>query len=182
MPQGTASRLHGRAPADRMTRHATVLLGCAGIAPDLDILFNTHRTMTHSVGAVLLTLAVALALLGWKRARLAFALAAAVTSHLLLDWVSFDGNIPTGVMLLWPFDRRFFPPPFPLFMSISKDVLTPSFYTHNTLAIVREAVVLAPALVLIRLVRSRGRAARAGRTVDGRRLLRRHKGFLPPSG
>ena len=74
---------HAREP------HAA-LFGAIGAAPDIDLLFGTHSTYTHSVGAVAGT---AVAVLLWTRGRqprLAAACAAAVASHVLLDWLGSD--------------------------------------------------------------------------------------------
>src|SRR6266508_317117 len=68
-------------------------LACAllGAAPDLDLIFTTHRTFTHSAGAVIFIGLFAAALAanaGRPIARVASMCVAAYASHLLLDWLA----------------------------------------------------------------------------------------------
>jgi membrane-bound metal-dependent hydrolase YbcI (DUF457 family) len=155
-PAATARDARARVATLRGGRYVPLLFGIAGVAPDLDIVLRTHRTVTHSVGAALAVFLIALALLGVRQARFAAALAAAVVSHFLLDLLSYDFNEPSGVMILWPFSREYFVVSYPLFLSISKDFWTLAFYTHNAVAIAREVLILGPILALIAWGRSRG--------------------------
>jgi inner membrane protein len=139
---------HAREP------HAA-LFGATGAAPDIDLLFGTHSTYTHSVGAVAGT---AVAVLLWTRGRhprLAAACAAAVASHALLDWLGSDTTPPIGVMALWPFTREFYQSPFFLFMAISRRWWLFGFYRRNVVAALRELVILTPIVALIGAVRAR---------------------------
>ena len=100
-----------------MRREAAVF-GALGMAPDLDLLVGAHSTYTHSLGAVVLT---AIAALVWtRRPRLAVACAAAVASHVLLDWLGSDTTPPLGIMALWPLTREFYQSHAFLFMAISR--------------------------------------------------------------
>ena len=128
-----------------------------GAAPDLDLLFGTHSTYTHSVGAVVLT---ALAVYAWsrgRRPRLALACAAAVASHILLDWLGSDTTPPIGIMALWPFTREFYQSPFFVFMAITRRWWLPQFYTWNVVAALRELAILLPIAVVVGTVRRHGR-------------------------
>jgi membrane-bound metal-dependent hydrolase YbcI (DUF457 family) len=148
VPSWWARALEGRA----------ALFGLIGAAPDIDLLFGTHSTYTHSVGAVAGTVAAALL---WKRGsrRIAAACGAAVASHVLLDWLGSDTTPPLGVMALWPFTRAFYQSPFFLFMAISRRWWLPGFYTQNGLAVLRELVILGPVVALIGAVRARSTSA-----------------------
>jgi inner membrane protein len=139
---------HAREP------HAA-LFGAMGAAPDIDLLFGTHSTYTHSVCAVAGTAVAALLWTRGRHPRLAVACAAAVASHVLLDWLGSDTTPPLGVMALWPFTREFYQSPFFLFMAISRRWWLPGFYTQNGIAALRELVILAPAVALIGAVRAR---------------------------
>ena len=132
-----------------------VLFGVLGAAPDLDLLFGTHSTYTHSVGAVALTALAALLCTHGRQPRLAAACAAAVASHVLLDWLGSDTTPPLGVMALWPFTREFYQSPFFLFIAISRRWWLPGFYTQNGEAALRELVILTPIVALIGAVRAR---------------------------
>jgi hypothetical protein len=137
----------------------TLLFGCAAIAPDLDLLFHSHRTATHSLAAVLLVFGATLVVGRLRSPAFAAALAGAVASHLLLDWFSDDPNSPTGIMLLWPVSRKFFSPPAAVFLSIWKDLSRHGAVTHNATAVIREILILLPVVVLIGWLRGRARAA-----------------------
>ena len=69
------------------------------VAPDLDILLGSHRTYTHSVGAVALVALTAWLVLRRRPAGAAgaTALSAAYASHLALDWTSKDTSLPSGL-------------------------------------------------------------------------------------
>jgi inner membrane protein len=132
-----------------------MLWALLGASPDLDLLFGAHSTYTHSIGAVAVTAAVVLLWTRGRQVRVALACAAAVASHVLLDWLGTDTTPPLGVMALWPFTREFYQSPVFLFMAISRRWWLPGFYTQNALAAVRELVILTPIVALIGTVRTR---------------------------
>ena len=117
------------------------LFGALGAAPDLDLLVGAHSTYTHSLGAVVLT-AIA-ALCGRAGARLAVACAAAVASHVLLDWLGSDTTPPLGIMALWPFTREFYQSPSSCSWPSRADGGCQAFYTQNGMAALRELAILA---------------------------------------
>jgi hypothetical protein len=126
----------------RASWRQAAVLGGLGVAPDLDLLAGTHSTYTHSVGAVALVFVAALL---WTRApRLAAAAAAAWGSHILLDWLGSDTTPPIGIMALWPFTDAYYQSPFFVFMAISRRYWQPGFLAHNTLAALREVLILLP--------------------------------------
>ena len=131
----------------------TLLFGCAAVAPDVDILFDSHRTATHSLTAVVLVFLAILAVKGRGHALFAAGLAGAVGSHVLLDWLSEDPTSFTGVMLFWPVSREYFPPPVAVFLSIWKDVSRPEAYAHNGIAVLRELLILLPVVGVLRWLR-----------------------------
>jgi len=148
-------------------KYTPLLCGIAGVVPDLDIVFRMHRTVTHSIGAVMIVFLVTVALLGPRYMRLAAALAAAVASHAGLDLLGYDANEPYGVMFFWPFSAHYVLLPVPLFLSVSKQFWTAAFYTHNAIAVAREVLILGPVVGLISWVRSR-RPAPSRRMSDTR--------------
>ncbi len=88
-----------------------LVLACAALAlaPDLDILFASHRTFTHSIAAAGLAAvfggAIARAL-GAPGVATGLTCGLVVGSHIVLDWLGRDGSTPRGLMALWPFSSR----------------------------------------------------------------------------
>lgn len=157
---GRSAASSGSSPRARWHRpdlRQAVGFAAFGAAPDLDLLFGTHSTYTHSVGAVVLT---ALAVYAWSRGRsprLALACAAAVASHILLDWLGSDTTPPIGIMALWPFTREFYQSPFFVFMAITRRWWLPQFYTWNVVAALRELAILGPIAFVVGTLRRHGR-------------------------
>jgi membrane-bound metal-dependent hydrolase YbcI (DUF457 family) len=130
-------------------RGTAFVFALLGAAPDLDLLVGSHSTYTHSVGAVAFTAVAARLLVPRRGAKWALACAAAVASHSLLDWLGNDTTPPIGIMALWPFTREFYQSSWPVFMAVSRRYWLPGFYLHNTVAVIREIVILAPAAILV---------------------------------
>jgi hypothetical protein len=136
------------------TWRETVLFGVLGALPDIDLLPGLHRGPTHSVGAVLIVAGIAA--LSRSRARLVLACALAYGSHVLLDWLSQDGNPPIGLQALWPFSQDYFISQWQIFMATSRQYHRGwTFVLHNMQAIGRELAILLPALAAVVLTRSR---------------------------
>jgi len=119
------------------------------VAPDLDILVGSHRTYTHSIGAVAIV-----ALAGWlilrkRSAGAVAALTAAYASHLALDWTSKDTSLPSGLTVLWPFTSRYYKSGLDLFGEVSRRYWLPEeFIIGNIKAAMWEFVLVAPCLFL----------------------------------
>jgi membrane-bound metal-dependent hydrolase YbcI (DUF457 family) len=120
-----------------------------GVAPDLDLLFGTHSTYSHSIGAVAFAGAMAYILRRPRDLRFALACAAAWGSHVVLDWLGADATPPLGVMALWPFTNAFYQSPVPVFMAISRRYWQPEFYSYNARAVLREVVIVGPLAWLV---------------------------------
>ena len=122
----------------------------AAVAPDLDILFGSHRTYTHSVGA-----AATVGLVSWlflrrrANAPAAAAITAAYGSHLLLDWLGKDTSRPPGLTALWPFSSTYFMSGCDLFGEVSRRYwLLDEFIFGNLKALGWEMLVLTPVLLI----------------------------------
>jgi hypothetical protein len=120
----------------------------AAIAPDLDILFNSHRTYSHSIGATAIV-----GLSSWlllrhrtpKPGRSALAIAAAYSTHLLLDWLGKDTSTPPGLMALWPLSSHYYLSGWNLFLEVSRRYWQPNeFITGNLRTALWELVLLGP--------------------------------------
>jgi membrane-bound metal-dependent hydrolase YbcI (DUF457 family) len=128
-----------------------------GAAADLDLLFMTHRAVTHSIGAVLLVGALAAA---WAAnaqrpvARVALMCAGAYATHLFVDWLSVDLSQPRGIQALWPFRREWFISGIDLFRQTERRQLwTLATMVTNVKAIAQEIAILASIVVVVWLVR-----------------------------
>jgi membrane-bound metal-dependent hydrolase YbcI (DUF457 family) len=130
-------------------------LACAalGAAPDLDLAFVEHRTVTHSLFA-----AVCVGLLGAgvaaaaRRpiARTAWICAAAYGSHLLLDWLGADYYPPRGIQLLWPIGHGWYISGLDVFRQTARlRVFTRGPMLTNLRAIAQELAILLPLLALM---------------------------------
>lgn len=118
------------------------------VAPDADILMASHRTYTHSVGAIALVGLAAAAgarWLGRPAVTAALVCAAAWGSHVFLDWLGHDGTPPIGLMALWPFTDRYYSSGVDLFADVSRRYWNlDEFVFGNARSIAREMLILAP--------------------------------------
>ncbi len=119
------------------------------VAPDLDLLVGSHRTYTHSVGAVLV-----IGLTSWlvvrgrvpNAMRAAAILMAAYGSHLVLDWTGKDTSTPPGLMIAWPFSSAFYVSGWNLFGEVSRRYWLPRSSFSGTLrALAGSCCAVAPA-------------------------------------
>src|SRR5262245_39209114 len=89
----------------------TLLCAALAVAPDLDLLFRGHRTVSHSIGAVILVGACGMPIATVTSRpviRLALMCAGAYASHLVLDWLGTDASQPTGIQAFWPLTDRWY--------------------------------------------------------------------------
>jgi membrane-bound metal-dependent hydrolase YbcI (DUF457 family) len=134
-------------------------LTCAALAaaPDLDLAFTVHRTVTHSIGAVAIVglCAVALAAgLGRPVARTALTCAAAYGSHLLLDWLGVDRYPPLGLQALWPISHEWYISGLDIFRQTARQrIFTRPVMIVNAKAIAQEIAILGPIAAALWLVR-----------------------------
>jgi membrane-bound metal-dependent hydrolase YbcI (DUF457 family) len=125
-------------------------LACAALAtaPDLDLLTGSHRTVTHSVGAVLVV-GLGAAVLAAARSRpvlrITLMCAAAWGTHLLLDWLGADAYPPFGIRALWPFNDRWYISNANLFGQTERRMFfTARVLRQNAIAVTHEIAVFAP--------------------------------------
>src|SRR5262245_18421000 len=130
MPSPVGHALGGLAAAflvDSLVRRPALTLpllatsAALAVAPDLDILTGSHRTYSHSIGAVAIVGLVSWAVLRARRSNTsaAAALTAAYASHLALDWLSKDTSYPSGLTALWPFTATYYRSGMDIFGEIS---------------------------------------------------------------
>jgi membrane-bound metal-dependent hydrolase YbcI (DUF457 family) len=153
---GLAAFVYGR----RYTRQESfvffLIVWLAAVLPDIDyypILWgdlslanHNHQWFTHSILFSLLS-SVVLAIVGkWllrgtiTAKRLFIPILIAALSHLVFDYLTYDGRYPIGIPLLWPLEARF-NSPISIFGGVSKGSFSQIFSIHNLLVILRELLV-----------------------------------------
>jgi membrane-bound metal-dependent hydrolase YbcI (DUF457 family) len=144
----------------QLTPALLIISAGAAMAPDLDLLTGSHRTYTHSVGAVLIVGLVSY--LAMRRRvpsafRAACVLMAAYGSHLVLDWSGADSSRPPGLMIAWPISPHFYVSGWNLFGEVSRRYWRPhEFIIGNLMALAWEMIVIGLALLVAWAVWSKG--------------------------
>ncbi len=142
------------------------LLGAVLLAnmPDIDYLIGIplgnlnvgHHLHVHSIGWVFLVAIAAWIILRRRYPGSALGLFVLlillIGGHLLADVLTADCSYPRGMMLFWPFsDSFFYWPDVTVFPNLSKDSFANLFSLHNFRAVLFEALVTLPLLVLVLL-------------------------------
>jgi len=135
----------------RLTMPILAASAAMSVAPDLDLLAFSHRTYTHSIGAVALV-----GVLFWlffrarhSNAAVAGVLTAAYASHLVLDLLSKDTARPSGLTALWPFTANYYKSSLDLFGEVSRRYWLPEeFIVGNIKAAMWEVALIGPVLFL----------------------------------
>ena len=158
MPSPVGHFLGGVAVGCLAGRRSTwpFLAACGVVAalPDADFLLPIrHRGASHGIGTAVVVAAVAFvglrALRGGRETRvLAIAIGLAYASHILLDWLGADSSSPRGLMALWPFTSAYFISDLDVFDSVDRRYWLDGFWMRNTIAVVRELVILLPLTAL----------------------------------
>jgi inner membrane protein len=148
----------------------TLACVCLAVLPDVDLVMlpfkpETHRTVTHSVGAALVVALAAAAVARRARrpvARVSLMCAAAYATHLLLDWLGADQFPPFGLQMFWPFSDGWFISGWDVFRQTARrQLLSPAIIKLNALAIAQETAMFVPILVALWLVRVKALAGLA---------------------
>jgi membrane-bound metal-dependent hydrolase YbcI (DUF457 family) len=160
MPTPLGHAIGGLVAATAFRTPPRVAAVCALVAmtPDADLLVGSHRTYTHSIGAV-----AVVGIIAWLFVRrrgpdsplgMSLAVAAAYGTHLLLDWLGKDSSSPAGLTALWPFSSRFYISGLDLFREVSRRHWNvDEFVWSNLVTVGWELVLLGPILLLVWLVR-----------------------------
>lgn len=177
--------------APRLADAGRILL-YAGLAAaaDLDLFLDLwvgepgrfHHGISHSLGMAALV-GMGAAVLTWKSGPSFLGVFAAVfslyASHVLLDYLAVDTREPFGLMALWPFSGAYYLSPVSVFLDVWRWPVSGEMVRHNILAVVRETLILFPALAVLFYVRRRsgrslsdpglgGRVVPAGSAGEGR--------------
>lgn len=156
--------------AIRLVPRAAWIAAAVAAAPDVDLFVHQmHRGATHSLAATALVMIIAAGVTGkvtgrvdWRWVLLA---GAAQASHILLDWLGTDRNLPRGIQALWPFSRQFYISGWDIFPPTERRIWLPEAYAIDLRAVVTEIVLLGPLALagwLMRTGRSRARTSVPG--------------------
>lgn len=147
-----------------LPRTTATILGAGAllaVAPDIDLLYvPLHRTASHSVTAVAFVMIVAAVVTRWVTGRahwgLAAVCAAAYGSHLVLDWLGEDLNVPQGIQALWPLSDQWFLSGWDVFRSTqrARPLSLPSIQ-YNLRTAIQELLTLGPLLILLWITKGR---------------------------
>ncbi len=143
----------------RTDRRLALIAAGLGALADVDLLLPVqHRTVTHSLGAVVAVSIIAAIVTGQVTQRpiprVVLVCAAAYASHLLLDWLGVDGYFPYGLTLLWPISDRFYISGWDIFRQTARQHLfTWPVVLVNLQAMAQEAALLGPIVWALWLVR-----------------------------
>lgn len=142
---------------DRAGGRLTVVCAVLAATPDVDLLFHTHRTVTHSVSATVVVGLCGAAVASTCRRpalRVAAMCVAAYGSHLLLDWMGTDHFFPYGIQLLWPFSQGWLISGWDVFAQTERrQFFTRLALRHNLESVLQEIAILGPVLLALWLVR-----------------------------
>jgi membrane-bound metal-dependent hydrolase YbcI (DUF457 family) len=130
-----------------------IVFAALGMLPDIDFLFGTHSTYTHSLGAAVVVALGAAMLAPANRWIVGLACGCAYASHILLDWLGDDTTPPIGIMAVWPWSSGFYQSDLRWFMAITRRYWLPNFWTHNMEAVIREVGILLPLAAFIAWLR-----------------------------
>ena len=154
-------------PPERISTALTLICAVLAAAPDLDLLWpGMHRTVTHSVGAVVLVTIISAVVTGWvtRRSnwlnwniwRIAGICGLAYASHLLLDWLGTDPNPPFGIQALWPFSHQWFIAGWTIFpMTERRSFFSWAAFATNVNAVAVEVGILGPVVLVLSRLRRR---------------------------
>jgi inner membrane protein len=135
----------------------TVACLALAAAPDLDLLFHSHRRITHSIGAAILAgivAAIAAAKLRRPIVRVALMCAGAYATHLVLDWLAADNLPPYGIQMFWPFSDAWVISGWDLFRQTERrHFLSAATIWTNSQAILQEIAILGPPVLALWLIR-----------------------------
>src|SRR5205809_6237507 len=133
----------------------TVVCLLLAAIPDLDLLVHFHRTVTHSIGAVMFVGMVAAIIAMRSRrpiVRVALMCAGAYATHLVLDWVAADSLPPYGIQAFWPFSNAWVISGWDLFRQTERrHFLSAATILINMRSVGHDIAMLAPVLVVLLL-------------------------------
>lgn len=150
-------------PITRASLPLLIAGAALAVLPDIDLIHvQTHRSYSHSLTAVLLVTILSAGVTrggtGHVRWGTALVCGVAYASHLLLDWLGEDFNIPRGIQLFWPLSDQWFLSGWDIFRGTERArPLSPPSILHNIRTAAQEIATLAPFLLALWMTRARSR-------------------------
>lgn len=154
-PKGPSGMPPNPAAPARLSTSFTVLCAALAALPDVDLLYPPiHRTVTHSLGAVVLVTIIAAGVTEWVTRRIdwrtAFICGLAYASHIFLDWLGVDPSPPFGIQALWPFSHQWFIAGWQIFPGTERrEFLSAAALLTNLKAMAVETMILGPVVALL---------------------------------
>ena len=145
-----------------LARPLTLVCIALAVLPDLDLLYPpTHRTATHSVGAIIVVTIIAAGVTAWVTGRInwriAVVCAAAYASHLVTDWLGADRNYaPYGIQMFWPFDNTWYISGWDVFPQVERrNPFSMATIRTDIVAAIWEIVILGSVVLVVWFARTR---------------------------
>jgi len=139
-------------------------------APDLDFIPGMcighanrfHHGITHTLGFSIF-FALILCLVPKFRKKKNFIIFFLLCfTHVIVDFLGADTRYPFGVMLFWPFTKKYFISPYSIFLGIHKTTLRSLFDLHNFKAIALEVSIFLPIIIVLRFILKRTKQGERG--------------------
>ncbi len=137
-------------------------------APDIDILFHSHRLFTHSLGMAAIVWLAALLVSAWRSwpaLRIATTCGLAYASHVLLDWLGKSNGGQSGLTALWPFSTTRYISDLGVFWDVSRRWRQPAVFVGRNLEVVaHELLILVPVMLVAWVLKLRVESGRRENT------------------
>ena len=139
-------------------------------APDLDFIpgicighaHRFHHGITHTLGFSLF-FALILCLVPKLRKKTNFIIFFLLGfTHVIVDFLGADTSYPFGVMLFWPFTKKYFISSYSVFLDIHKTTLHSLFDLHNLKAMTLETLIFLPVIIVLRFILKRRKQGKGG--------------------
>ena len=119
-------------------------LATIGALADIDLLFDMHRGLTHSVTATMLVGLAYGVIQKTNRLNAGITAFFAYGSHVLFDWCGVDTGPPSGVMAFWPVSEDYYQSSYLIFYRVCREYWEPACWQNNLMALGWELLVILP--------------------------------------
>ena len=119
-------------------------LATIGALADIDLLFDMHRGLTHSVTATMLVGLAYGVIQKTNRLNAGITAFFAYGSHVLFDWCGVDTGPPSGVMAFWPVSDDNYQSSYLIFYRVCREYWDPACWQNNLMALGWELLVILP--------------------------------------
>ncbi|MCD6472392.1 metal-dependent hydrolase [Candidatus Aerophobetes bacterium] len=128
-------------------------------APDLDLIPGIfighanrfHHGITHTLGFSIFVALILCLVPKFRKKKNFIIFFLLYFTHVIADFLCADTTSPFGVMLFWPFTKKYFISFYTIFLDIHKTTLRSLFDLHNFKAIIIEVLIFLPIIVVLKL-------------------------------